>query len=36
MQRLPESLQEAIQFFADPDIATEFVRDFSDPKAVAI
>jgi transposase-like protein len=34
MERLPETLQEAIQFFTDPEIATEFVRDIRWPDGV--
>jgi transposase-like protein len=34
MPQLPETLQEAIQFFSDPDIATEFLRDMRWPEGV--
>lgn len=34
MERLPETLQEAIQFFSDPDVATEFLRDIRWPDGV--
>ncbi|MFL6350242.1 MAG: IS1595 family transposase [Bryobacteraceae bacterium] len=34
MARLPETLQEAIQFFTDPDAAIEFVRDIRWPEGV--
>src|SRR5438067_1268057 len=34
MKKLPETLQEAILFFADPENATEFVRDIRWPEGV--
>src|SRR6476469_4244560 len=32
--KLPGTLQEAIVYFADPDVATEFVRDIRWPEGV--
>jgi hypothetical protein len=34
METLPETLQEAIQFFTDPDVATAFLRDMRWPDGV--